>query len=243
MRCKLISIMLITLPLFASTTGLNDIQKQEVRDLIQETLKADPKIIINSIVEFRKQQMQEYQKTTEKNIKQYSNKIFNTNNNLVFGNPKAETTIVEFMDYNCGHCKALAKTLESITKTNDNVKVVVKDLPLFGESSMLAAKASIAAYNQNKFADFHHAVLALEKQPNQENITAIAKQLNLDINKFNTDLNSKETMAYIDENINLAKNLKIMATPAMIIGTPENYKFVAGAIPKESLNEIISQMK
>lgn len=243
MRRKLLPLMLATLPLFATEASLNATQKQEVKDLIKETLKSDPKIIINSIVEFRKQQMQQYQQEAEKNIAKHSEQIFDQNTNLVLGNPKAKVSIIEFMDYNCGHCKALAKTLESLIKNNKDVKVIVKDLPLFGESSMLAAKASVAASKQNKFSEFHYAIFALKKAANKDNIKQIAEQLKLDMKKFDTDLNSSTTEDYIKANIALAKNLRIMATPAMIIGNKTNNKFVAGAIPKESINEIIGEVK
>lgn len=246
MRLKFIPLILAALPMLATSgtePSLNNKQKQEVKDLIAETLKSDPKIIINSIVNFRKQQMLKYQKTAEKNISRFTSEIYDQNNELVLGNPKAATTIVEFIDYNCGHCKELTKTLAALTKSNKDVKIIVKDLPIFGESSMTAAKATLAAAKQNKFPAFHYATISEKTQPSTASMEALASTLGLDLKQFRQDLSSKDSEAYMQKNIKLAKSLKIMATPAMIIGTKEKNVFVAGAVPLAKIQEIINQTK
>jgi len=234
---------ILALPLFASNEpSLNATQKQEVKDLITQTIKENPKLIVDSLVELRKQQMAEYQQQAEKNIAKYTDDIYSKNVDLVLGNPKAKTTIVEFMDYNCGHCKALAKTLEALTKSNNNLKVIIKDLPYFGESSMTAAKAAYAASKQNQFAKFHYAILSQKQQPNVDNMLALAKTLGLNLNEYRQDFESKAAENYMNTNVELAKNLKIYATPAMIIGTKTKNVFVPGAIPSEKLQQIIADI-
>lgn len=235
---------LLALPLLASNEpSLNATQKQEVKDLVAQTLKENPKLIVDSLVEIRKQQMAEYQKQAEKNIAKYSDDIYDKNVDLVLGNPKAKITIVEFMDYNCGHCKSLAKTLENMTKNNRDLKVIIKDLPYFGESSMTAAKAAYAANQQYNFEKFHYAILEQKQQANEENMLTLAKKLGLNLTKYKKDFASKEAENYIQNNVELAKNLEIYATPAMIVGKKTANVFVAGAIPAEKLAEIISSVQ
>ena len=235
---------LLALPLFAQAEpSLNATQKQQVKDLIAETLKTEPKLIINAIVDYRKQQMLEYQKAAEQKITENAKAVFEENTELVLGNPKAKLTIVEFMDYNCGHCKNLAKTLENILETNKDVRVVVKDLPIFGESSMIAAKAAYAAAKQNQYAKFHYAAILVKEQPNKANMTKVAQNLGLNLKQFQADFDNKATVNYIKANIELAKKIGIMATPAMIIGTQKNHTFIAGAAPAEQISETLSNLR
>lgn len=235
---------LLALPLFAQAEpSLNETQKQQVKDIIAETLKTEPTLIINAIMDYRKQKMLEYKKQTEQKITDNAKAIFEENTELVLGNPKAKLTIVEFMDYNCGHCKTLAQTLEKVLKNNIDVRVIIKDLPNFGESSMIAAKAAYAASKQNKYAEFHYAILLSKNKPNKENMNKIAQNLGLNIEQFQTDLESSKTENYIKNNVKLAKAIGIMATPAMIIGNTQKHTFIAGAAPAEIINETISDLK
>ena len=64
------------------------------------------------------------------------------------GNANGKITIVEFMDYSCGYCKAVAPSLERIAEKNSNVRIIVRYLPLFGETSSYAAKMAYFAGQQ-----------------------------------------------------------------------------------------------
>lgn len=235
--------LILAASVFAGTTGLTDTQKNEVRQLITETIMKDPKIVVNAVLEYRKKLVEDYQKKSASNIAKYQDEIFNKNNKLVLGNPKGSTTIVEFIDYNCGHCRKLSSTLKELTRENSDIKVIVKDLPIFGESSMAAAKAAIAASKQAKFSNFHYAALTNTGKATKENMQQLAQAIGLNMKQFNIDFNSQETKDYIEANKQLAQKLNIMATPAMIIQANKKNTFISGALPKSKISEIISKLK
>ena len=63
-------------------------------------------------------------------------------------------TIYEFSDYNCGYCKRIFADLQSVLSEQSDVKLVVKEFPILAESSVVAAKAAIAAQRQGNFQIF-----------------------------------------------------------------------------------------
>lgn len=241
---KFLTIALTAISLLANSDNkLSPKQRQEVQQLITETLNKDPEIIIKAIKNYQKNKYQQYKKTAEDKIKKRAYEIFNYNNKLILGNPKAKITIIEFMDYNCGHCRALSKTLKEVYQNNKNVKVVVKDLPILGKNSLIAAKAAYAAYKQDKYKEFHYATMSSNKPTSYETINKTAIEIGLDMSKFQADIDSTETEDYIIQSMNQAKDVNIAATPAMIIGTETNNTFIAGAMPKEEINKILSTYK
>lgn len=233
----------IAAPMFAASDNLTPSQRDEVKTLITETIKQQPKIVIDAIMEFKKEQMAQYQKDTESKIAANTNEIFNQNNNLVLGNPKGTTTIVEFIDYNCGHCKVLAQTLKTLTEQNKDVKIIVKELPIFGGDSEVAARAAVAAAKQNKFNEFHYTLINNKEKTTEASITKAAETSGLNMKQFTTDLNAEKTKEHVQNNIELAGKLDIMATPALIFNKADKNIFVGGSLPLETINNIISQLK
>src|ERR1700691_5587294 len=56
------------------------------------------------------------------------------------GNPNGNLTVVEFFDYQCPYCKKLAPELAQLVKEDGNIRIVLKDWPVFGDASVFAAK-------------------------------------------------------------------------------------------------------
>ena len=84
------------------------------------------------------------------------------------GNPKGDVTIVEFMDYNCGWCKRSMSEVSTLLKSDSNVKIVIKEFPIFGENSEYAAKAALAAAKQGKYWELHQAMFTHEGQVTED---------------------------------------------------------------------------
>ncbi len=81
---------------------------------------------------------------------------------FALGNPDAPVTMVVFSDYRCPFCARYANTtepeiVEKFVKTGQ-LRLEWRDFPIFGDSSMLAARAGRAAAAQGKFWEFNAAV-------------------------------------------------------------------------------------
>ncbi|MCA6271585.1 MAG: DsbA family protein, partial [Phenylobacterium sp.] len=58
-------------------------------------------------------------------------------------NPGGRITVVEFFDYRCGYCKTIAPEVAALVRDNPDVRLVLKEFPIFGGASDLAARTAL----------------------------------------------------------------------------------------------------
>ncbi|OYX18362.1 MAG: disulfide bond formation protein DsbA, partial [Brevundimonas diminuta] len=72
-----------------------------------------------------------------------------------FGPANAKVTVIEFFDFRCPGCKAVAPEYRALMAAHPDVRFVFKDWPILdrGEdvSSQYAARAALAAHQQGKY--------------------------------------------------------------------------------------------
>ncbi len=143
----------------------------------------------------------------------------------VRGPVDAPVTIVLFSDYQCPYCSKIEPLLAQVLERNPNtVKLVFKNMPLrFHEMALPSAKAALAARNQGKFWEFHDRLFA-EKKLSKESIDKIARDLNLDMPRFEKDMASPEVQAQINKDLMDAQKAGVTGTP-----TP----FINGHLPQQ----------
>ena len=79
----------------------------------------------------------------------------------VIGNPDGDITIVEYYDYNCPYCRKVAPEIRQVVQDDGKVRLVLKDWPILGEVSKVAARMALAAKYQNKFVEAHDALIGV----------------------------------------------------------------------------------
>lgn len=134
------------------------------------------------------------------------------------GPKEAPVTIVEFFDYNCGFCKrATSWVLAEADDENQDIRVIFIDLPILSPTSVTAARASLAADIQGRYREFHSLMM---KAPSVsvETIYKVAGQAGLDVDKLKADMNSDAVTQRLDQNISLARQAGVEATPGFFIG-------------------------
>jgi protein-disulfide isomerase len=105
------------------------------------------------------------------------------------GNDDAPIRIVEFFDYGCPHCQAFKPQLERVM-SDENGKVVEYFMmfPLEKHTdSKSAAQAALAAAKQGKFKEMHDILFEKAPAHDHEHVTEYAKQIGLDMNRFEAD--------------------------------------------------------
>jgi hypothetical protein len=63
----------------------------------------------------------------------------------VLGNPKGKATIVEYFDYQCPYCKTSHAMVKKVVAHDGDIRLVLKDWPIFGGASVFAAQAVLGA--------------------------------------------------------------------------------------------------
>lgn len=155
------------------------------------------------------------------------------------GPEAAPVTIVEFSDFQCPFCARVVPTLKQIEDTyKDRVRIVWKHLPLsIHKDAVGAAMAAEAAGKQGKFWEFHDRLFVDRTKLGPEDLKQHARDLHLDMNRFEADLASGADKKKIDADVAEAEALGIQGTPGIFI----NGRFVEGAQPYEVFAKIIDE--
>lgn len=214
------STMAFAQPASMPTQGLTPAQTQEIQAVIKNYLLNNPEILVEVSQKLQAKQNQEMQAQASNFIKQNSAQLLNEKI-AVAGSQTPNVTVIEFFDYNCGHCIKMSSVISELMKNNPQVKVIYRELPIFGEKSINASKAALAAGMQGKYVQMHDALFSL-KNIDEKTILAAAKKLNLNIAKFQEDLKSKAVTEELAANRQLAEQMKLMGTPVFILMATPN---------------------
>jgi len=118
------------------------------------------------------------------------------------------------------------------------VRIVWKHLPLaMHKNAPLAHAASQAAHKQGKFWEMHDLIFANQKQLSAEKFIEHARQLNLDVARFEKDMLSPEIKREVDRDAAEAAKMGITGTPGFFI----NGRFLRGAKPFADFKTLIDE--
>lgn len=184
---------------------------------VEAALQAKPEMVVDAINAYeqnmRDRAAAEAKKMIDENISE-----LNSDAETPFVGPQdAKVTVVEFFDYSCGYCHRLFPELKSVIEANADVKFVFKPLTFLGDVSVTAAKASLAAAKQGKFAEVHNALFGSNDRLTNEKIRAIAEEKGLDMDKFDADVKSEEISQYLGKVSNLANKIQVNGVPVLFV--------------------------
>lgn len=171
-------------------------------------------------------------------------KVELTGTDWVRGPQDAIVTLIEYGDFQCPACGAyypLVKQLEGDFSTQ--VKVAFREYPLttVHQNAFNAALTAEAAGKQGKFWEMHDKLY--ENQTSWSDTTNVmgifsgyAKDLGLDVNKFNSDVKSSDIEKKVNDSINQGTDIGIDATPTFYLdgdkmdlpGSYEQLKAIVG---------------
>jgi protein-disulfide isomerase len=137
------------------------------------------------------------------------------------GNPNGNLTIVEFFDYQCPYCKKLAPELAKLVQDDGNIRIVLKDWPIFGDASVFAAKLVLASKYQNKYAEAHDALIGADTKLTEATINGLLAQAGVDVAMAASDLQThqKSIDDLLARNGAQAEAFGFQGTPGFIVGT------------------------
>ncbi|HEY2889979.1 MAG TPA: DsbA family protein [Dongiaceae bacterium] len=204
------------LPARADDPSAADVAK--IQKIIADYLKSHPEVVVDALQEYQKKQDAMKADAARQTIASAHDELLNDAANPEAGNPKGDVTVVEFFDYRCPYCKAVAGDLQKAISADGNVRVIYKEFPILGPESLVASRAALAAAVQGKYQPFHDKLLAFKGNLDDATIYAIAGDAGLDVTKLKADMQKPEIKDQIGRNYHLADKLNIQGTPAFIIG-------------------------
>jgi protein-disulfide isomerase len=131
----------------------------------------------------------------------------------------APVTIVEWADFECPFCAMASPLLAEAQKRHAaNVRVIFKHYPLSAhEHAEGAARAAVAAGLQGKFWEMHDRLFAGQAALDDNALVALAKDLDLDLEKFDTDRKSEAVADAVAADRKQADKLGLRGTPTIYI--------------------------
>ena len=227
-----------------TTGGFSSEQVKNIQNIIHDYLVKNPQVLVEASRALQAQQMQQQQQTALSAIQKNKQDIFNNPNSPTAGNTKGNVIIVEFFDYQCGHCKAMAPIVEKLVQKNKDIKLIFKELPIFGGASNTAATAALAAAKQGKYYAFHNALFAANPPLDKNKILEVAKKSGLNVKQLQKDMDSPELATQLRDNFKLAQAIQIMGTPALIVanGNLTQFQFIPGQTNLDGLQSAIQSV-
>jgi protein-disulfide isomerase len=125
---------------------------------------------------------------------------------------------VEFFDYNCRYCRQVAPDMMKVAANETKLRIVYKEFPILGPSSLLAAKAALSAHRQGKYVAFHQELMQSKEAVDETRVFSAAATVGLDPERLKADMNDPAIQAAIDRNLALAQALRIDGTAGFVIG-------------------------
>ena len=237
-----------------SANPLSTGQVDQVKKIVHDYLVTNPQVLVEASMALQKQEVQKVEEKSKQAIVTNAKQIFADPASPVVGNAKGDVTVVEFFDYQCPHCKDMGPLLEKVHSADGNLRIVMKELPIFGAGSKDAAAAALASQKQgaDKYLKLHNALLAAENPLNKDKIMQVAKSVGLDTAQLAKDMDSADVKKQLDDNFNLAQALGLMGTPTFIIskwkvGADNNSVtaalFVPGVVSADKLKDLIAQAR
>jgi protein-disulfide isomerase len=137
----------------------------------------------------------------------------------VKGNPSAPVTVIEFVDYECPHCKRVQPVLRQVAEEfKDEVRVYFKHYPLGGHTNArMAAEGAVAAHRQGKFWAFNDRLWAAADALTPAAMEAMAKEVGLDVDKWRKDVESEAVKGRVQKDRSEGTTLGISSTPTIYV--------------------------
>jgi protein-disulfide isomerase len=154
------------------------------------------------------------------------------------GLDNALITIVEFSDFECPFCGGLFPTLKEVEKNYaDKIRIVYRQFPLTNihPHAEKAAEASLCAFEQQHFWEFHDSMFSNQKELSIPDLKQRAADLKLNTEKFNECIDSGREAASIQKDIQEGARAGVTGTPAIFI----NGRFLSGNQPYGTIKDII----
>jgi protein-disulfide isomerase len=157
------------------------------------------------------------------------------------GNVEGDITIVEYFDYQCPYCRKLEPELRQVVQDDGKVRLVLKDWPILGPVSVIAARMALASKFQDKYIQAHEALIGVNSKLTEPRIRELLAGAGIDVDRLDRDLvtNAKAIDAIIARNNDQATAFGFKGTPSFIVG-----KFrVPGILTMAEFDQVIADAR
>jgi protein-disulfide isomerase len=211
------------------------LQASALKAVIVQALNENPNVVADAMKSAARESREAMEQRRSRAISELHRQIETDPADHVLGNPDGDVTLVEFFDYRCTYCKAMAPRLKDLIASDSKIRLVLKQLPILGDNSLLAAKVALASGRQGRFEPVHDALISAKGPLDEALIWHIAADQGIDMDQLKSALDDPELDSIVKGAFPLAKRLEITGTPAFVLGD----RVLSGAASEEVLKNAI----
>jgi len=144
--------------------------------------------------------------------------------------------VAAFSDFFCPYCRTLTGRLAArATDPASKIALTWHELPLLGPSSVIAARAAVAADLQGRYPEFQAELTGTQFRPTTRHIADTAQAAGARPGKLLLDMDDQIVASRLARSRSAAQTLGIYGTPALVVGRT----LVIGEISEKHLDELL----
>jgi len=159
-----LSLLGFTAPAHAlDVSHMTEAERVAFRAEVRAYLMENPEVILEAVDVLEKRQAAAAAQSDLSLVADNAADLFDDGYSWVGGNPDGDITLVEFLDYRCAYCRRAMPEVASLLAADGNIRLIVKELPILGDGSVLASRFAIATKTvegPHPYQQMHDALMA-----------------------------------------------------------------------------------
>lgn len=223
-------------------TELTDAERAQFRAEVRAYLMDNPQVIMEAVELLQTREAEAQAEADVNMVSDNADAIFDDGYSWVGGNLEGDITLVEFLDYRCGYCKRAHGEVAKLLETDGNIRIIVKELPILGDESVLASRFAIATKQVaggDAYKAMNDALMAYSGSVTVPAMRRMAETLELDADAIEAQMDSKEVTQEIAQTRALAQTLQISGTPTFVV----HDEMLRGYLPYDQMRAIVDDKR
>jgi protein-disulfide isomerase len=223
-------------------TPMTDEERALFRAEVRAYLFENPEVIMQAVEILQNREAETQAQADFTLVTDNADAIFDDGYSWVGGNPDGDIVLVEFLDYRCGYCKRAHGEVDQLLESDGNIKLIVKELPILGDASVLASRFAIAVKQiagDDSYKAVGDALMSFKGDITLPALARLGNTFGLDMDAIEARMNSDEVTAEIATTRELANTLAISGTPTFVMQD----ELLRGYLPLDQMQAIVEDKR
>jgi protein-disulfide isomerase len=211
-------------------------------EAIRTFLLANPGVVVEALQAAERDARLEEAEAAKARIAAASDRLMDDGFSPILGNPEGDVTLVMFSDYRCGYCRSAHADLVEILGEDRGLRIVMKEYPILGDASVIAARFAHAVNDLGGAAAYAVVNDALFSDPGiiaAGRYAELAAKVGLDWSDVSARMESSQVGERIESVQALGRDLGVQGTPNFVI----DGRLVPGVIPAAALRAALAEIR
>lgn len=222
--------------------ALTDEERALFRAEVRSYLMDNPEVIMEAVELLQSREAEQQVQADLNLVSDNAEAIFDDGYSWVGGNPDGDITLVEFLDYRCGYCKRAHGEVAKLLESDGNIRLIVKELPILGEASVLASRFAVATKQiagDDSYKAVNDALMSFNGDITMPALRRLADTFDLDADAIEARMDSDEVTQEIAKTRALAQRMNISGTPTFVMQD----EMLRGYLPYDQMKALIAEKR